>query len=157
MSDKICRMRRTTCFHAVLFVLAASCSNPEPPDDRPTCSYHSDCPNNGACYQGRCNPTASCLERSNCKTVPVCEGDRCICPEALHRCLPVCETDNDCSSEAICTDGVCKQMPVTFNGMPPDSGARGALKVGIGQVDLDFPMGVSMAGYASRQGPRTPY
>lgn len=156
-------MPRTTCSQAARALLAlalalfAACSKPEPPDERPTCSYHSDCANNGACFQGRCNPTASCLQRSNCRTVPVCEGDRCICPEELHRCLPVCETDNDCSSEAICTDGVCKKLPVTFNGMSPPSGARGELKVGIGQVDLDFPMGVSMAGYAMRQGPRTPY
>jgi neutral ceramidase len=155
-------MKRTTSLARAWILACAliplySCSDDEPAVERTPCNYHSDCPNQGACYQGFCNPTASCFERTNCKTVPVCAGDICICNQESNRCYPVCESDNDCSSEALCLDGVCTKMPATFDGLLPESGARGNLKVGLGRVDLDFPMGVSMAGYASRQGPRTPY
>lgn len=156
-------MKRTTSLARALALACAfislsfACSDDEPPEEmRPPCKYHEDC-GTGACYRGSCYPTASCFERSNCKTVPVCAGDICLCNDDTNRCMPVCESDNDCSAEALCLDGVCTPMPETFDGLLPESGERGALKVGIGRVDLDFPMGVSMAGYASRQGPRTPY
>ena len=104
-----------------------------------------------------CYPTVTCFDRSHCGGAPVCEGDRCFCHEDTNRCLPVCITDNDCSSDGYCLDGACTPYPVAFDAPPPESGPRGRLMVGMARVPLDFPMGVSMAGYGSRIGPRTPY
>lgn len=140
----------------VLPFLLASCSSPEAPP-AVACNYHEDCPNQGACFEGTCHPTASCLERSNCNTVPVCEGQRCICPKDTHRCVPVCVTDENCPSDGQCVDGICKKYPADFSGMPPSPRPMGQLYAGTGRVELDFPLGVSLAGYATRQGPRTPY
>jgi neutral/alkaline ceramidase-like enzyme len=137
-------------------VACSKSTTTNPPDNRVACEFHADCPNSGVCFEGRCNPTVSCLERKNCNTVPVCEGMRCICSEE-NRCLPVCVTDNECSKNGQCVDGVCTKYPVSFGAMAPAPSGRSSLAVGLGRVDLDFPMGVSMAGYAMRRGPTTPY
>jgi hypothetical protein len=147
---------------AVAFAVAAalalsSCSKRTTAPTRPKCQFTSDCANAETCYLGECYPTASCLERKNCNNVPVCTGMRCICTDDTNRCNPVCVTDNDCAASGQCVNGVCTPYTAQFNGTPPASADRGALKVGIGRVELDYPMGVSMAGYASRTGPRTPY
>lgn len=127
------------------------------PDKRAKCSFHSDCANGGACFRGFCNPTVSCIERRNCSNVPICADSQCICGEATNRCLPVCVTDDDCSADGQCVNGVCTPYPARFNPALPPSGERGNLRVGVAEIDLDFPMGVSMAGYGGRRGPRTPY
>jgi hypothetical protein len=145
---------------AVAFVAAAalalsSCKKSDTPS-RPKCQVHADC-TNGACYLGACYPTASCIDRKDCNSVPVCQGMRCICTEDTNRCAPVCITDDDCAKTGQCVNGICTTYTASFTGMTPPSTDRGALKVGVARADLDFPMGVSMAGYASRTGPRTPY
>lgn len=144
---------------AALLALTAGCSKEEEPGPkRDACGYHQDCPNQGVCYRGECYPTVSCLERRNCRNLEVCADDRCICESNINRCLPVCVTDDDCPSEGHCLNGVCEPHPVQqFPGVAPESGPRGALKAGLGAAPLDFPMGVELAGYGSRTGPRTPY
>ncbi|MBI4816615.1 MAG: neutral/alkaline non-lysosomal ceramidase N-terminal domain-containing protein [Deltaproteobacteria bacterium] len=139
-----------------LLVLSA-CKGDEETADGPKCGYHSDCPG-GVCYKGQCYGTGTCVERSNCNSVPVCGGDefRCMCSPD-NRCLPVCVLDDDCPSDGYCVNGVCEKYPGTFEGADPAPSASGKLEVGLGRVELTFPMGVSMAGYGSRQGPRTPY
>jgi hypothetical protein len=119
------------------------------------CRVHADCPNDGVCFEGRCEATVSCLERKNCRTVPVCADQRCIC-SANNRCLPVCATDEDCAIDGMCIDGVCETAPAR-EGHPPELVARSRFSVGLGQVDLDYPVGVSLAGYEGRVGPTTPY
>ncbi len=143
---------------ALVGLAATACkSDVQKPPEKAKCGYHSDCDHDGVCYLGECHPTVSCFERANCATAPICADDRCICDQASHRCFPVCVTDNDCASDGYCLNGVCTPYPVAFDGAPLPSGERGRLMVGLGRVPLDFPMGVSMAGYGSRIGPRTPY
>jgi hypothetical protein len=140
--------------------LAACAGEGEGPPVPPAkaCGYHADCPAGEVCFGGVCNATASCVERKNCRAIPVCAEDRCFCDEDTNRCLPVCVTDEDCPTDGHCLDGVCERYPVDPTGWtPPGGGPRGDLQVGLARVNLDFPMGVSLAGYGSRLGPRTPY
>lgn len=151
-------MRRTLLLFFTLSALVA-CSDDTGDDNGPArdaCDYHDDC-GNGVCYERECYPTGTCFDRSNCRKVPVCEGDTCFCDTDINRCLPVCVTDDDCSSDGYCLDGVCTPYPAEFTGSPPAGGSRGQLEVGLGVAPLNFPVGVSMAGYGSRIGPRTPY
>jgi len=149
----------------VLFVAAliafsafSACSK-DPPvvPPGPTCSYDADCPSNQVCSKGQCFATATCVERAQCKRVPVCADDTCTCDLDAQRCLPVCETDNECPADGYCLDGRCTRYQPAFNGTALGGGARKPLQIGIGQAPLDFPMGISMAGYATRRGPDTPY
>lgn len=148
--------------YALLLIATAlaGCSSddtPEPPKGD-ECGYHEDCPSGQVCFKGECKGTASCNERKNCRNVPICADFACFCDDDSNRCLPACETDEDCPSDGHCLDGTCERFPVDFTTWPPpESGARGDLRVGIATVPLDYPMGVSMAGYGSRSGPRTPY
>jgi neutral ceramidase len=142
---------------ACLLGLAASCKKDGDVPARAKCGYHSDCANDGVCYGGECYGTATCIERAQCEQVPVCADHRCFCHPDVKRCYPVCLTDNDCPTDGHCVDGVCTAYPLVFDGALPPSGARGPLKVGLARIELDFPMGVSLAGYGSRRGPRTPY
>lgn len=136
------------------------CSNDDDDDTaqpaREACAYHSDC-GTGVCYQLECYPTGPCFDRGNCRTIPVCEDQRCFCDTDANRCLPVCVTDDECTADAQCLDGQCTPYPADFSGPAPGGGARGALRVGLGVAPLNFPVGVSLAGYGSRFGPRTPY
>ncbi|MBI2379092.1 MAG: neutral/alkaline non-lysosomal ceramidase N-terminal domain-containing protein [Deltaproteobacteria bacterium] len=142
-----------------LAALLGACSGEtEEPEQRDKCGYHSDCPSGGVCYQGECFGTATCVERSNCNHVPVCGGDefRCMCSPD-NRCVPVCETDENCPTDGYCVNGACERYPGKVEGGPPSVSSTGKLEVGLGRAELTFPMGVSMAGYGSRQGPKTPY
>lgn len=143
----------------LVLLCAWSCADdPTEPPLPPACGYHSDCANNGVCYKGACYTTATCVERSQCARVPVCAGDLCICaPEPENRCLPVCETDNECPADGQCVNGRCMKYGPQFTGTVPGGGARKPLEIGVARVELDFPMGVSMAGYGTRRGPDTPY
>lgn len=149
-------MRRRLLFALLLAGCSSNTADNTPPENHPPCNYHADCPNDGVCFEKKCYGTRTCLERSDCNSVPVCEGQRCICSES-QRCLPVCVTDDDCPDDGQCVNGVCTKYPVQWAGETPGGGARATLKVGLGRADLDFPMGVSMAGYATRRGPQTPY
>lgn len=140
----------------LLVILGCSGSGDDEPTARTPCKFHSDC-DKGVCFQLECHPTGTCFNRGNCSTIPVCADHQCICDIDANRCLPVCETDNDCSQDAQCVDGQCTAYPADFSMPGPSGDARGALQVGLGVSFLDFPVGVSLAGYGSRFGPRTPY
>jgi hypothetical protein len=146
---------------ALLLLAFAGCTKDEmtvePPPAGGACGYHDQCQAGDVCAEGTCQPTRTCLERSDCAQHPLCTGFKCICDEGSHLCLPICENDNGCPADGHCVDGVCRRYPVAFNGTEPGGGARGALKVGIARAPLDFPVGVSMAGYAMRRGPQTPW
>lgn len=149
----------TACLAAIAGLLSAACGKDDPPAIEPPkadCGYHSDCPG-GVCFEGKCEGTAACFERAQCVGVPVCAGHRCICDQTDNRCLPVCITDDDCPSDGQCLNGVCTRYEPQLAGQLPGGGAQGNLQVGLARVELDFPMGVSMAGYGTRRGPRTPY
>ncbi len=139
-------------------LLIVGCSGDDDDDEtaRTPCKFHSDC-GTGVCFELECYATGTCFDRGNCRSIPVCADDRCICDIDANRCLPVCETDNECSEDAQCVNGQCTLYPADFSMPGPGGGARGALQVGLGVQPLDFPVGVSLAGYGSRFGPRTPY
>lgn len=126
------------------------------------CDFHEEC-STGACDRGRCVRTQACMERFDCRAVESCADNRCLCREVAitepprKLCVPVCSTDNHCGERGQCLDGVCRPYPVDFTGELPGGGPRAALQVGIGMTWLDFPVGVSMAGFGARGGKRTPY
>lgn len=153
------RLRLALVVLAALGPLAA-CSKdaePPPPVTGPSCGYHEDCDEGSVCASGVCTRTRPCRERSDCAGEAMCAGQRCICPPAEQRCLPTCETDDDCPSDGHCLEGRCARYPFAFDAPRPGGGTRGTLRVGLAERRLDFPMGVSMAGYGMRRGPQTPY
>ena len=141
-----------------LLALAACGSAGDPPPDapEPACVFHADC-GRGVCKDGACLSTLSCRERADCATAPACADGQCFCDEATLRCLPACLTDLECGTAGHCVDGVCAAWPAPDRaGQPATLGTPG-LKAGAARVDLDYPMGVSLAGYGARAGPSTPY
>ncbi|MCC7386068.1 MAG: neutral/alkaline non-lysosomal ceramidase N-terminal domain-containing protein [Deltaproteobacteria bacterium] len=145
----------SVCALATGTLIACSSEDPTPPAQ--TCAYHEDCAGGGVCFRGQCYGTATCFDRGQCTQVPVCEGGRCICPDEVRRCLPVCTYDDECSADGQCLNGVCTPYGPQFLAPAPGGGAKKPLEVGIGQVYLDFPVGVSLAAYGNRRGPNTPY
>jgi hypothetical protein len=91
-----------------------------------------------------------CGSHINCPYGSVCQGGRCI---------NACETDLDCGGDGYCIDGQCLPYPTDiFTGDAPQPfGQPGQLYAGVGWVHLDYPIGVSLAGYGARPGPHTPY
>jgi hypothetical protein len=159
-------IRRKPTFRILRFFVLTGCislactkdKNPGvSPDKRPVCGYHSDCDPQESCHERECHPSRLCIDRADCAAMPICKDDTCICPSNVQKCLPVCVTDNDCPVDGHCIDGICEPYPITFLAPKAAGETRGKLQVGIGQVELDIPVGVSMAGYAMRRGPSTPY
>lgn len=103
------------------------------------------CEQDGTCAlrPRACEAPEGCPPGSNCK-----EG----------RCINNCVLDSDCPEGGHCIDGECLPYPDLLNGdAPTPLGQPGQLVAGVGVAPLDFPVGVSMAGYGARQGPQTPY
>ena len=118
------------------------------------CSYYSDCAEGEDCVDGCCQAARTCANDSTCQPEGLCvEG----------RCVHLCVNDTDCPADAACVFGFCSPYPqevlAALTAAAPDEagGQQGQLRVGIGDVALDFPVGVSMWGFGGRLGPRTPY
>ncbi len=90
-----------------------------------------------------CANRQGCLPNANCK-----DG----------RCINDCVLDSDCPAGGHCVEGECRPLPALFPGDPigPLAGP-GQLVAGVGVAALDYPIGVSMAGYGARSGASTPY
>lgn len=75
------------------------------------------------------------------------------------RWVRICETDLDCSEDAHCNNGLCEPYNFKIEAEEPyhNGGTKKGLKVGYSMVYEDVPVGVSMAGYGARKGPKTPY
>ncbi len=76
------------------------------------------------------------------------------------RCINSCTTDADCPTGGYCFQGECRPFPADVGGglpatdlVPGDDG----LYAGVAVRPLNFPVGVSAAGYGGRPGPTTPY
>jgi hypothetical protein len=133
------------------------------PDGGPKgCEWLSDCPN-GDCVSGNCVKTDKCRcdgQAERCYMVYV-DGKPVTRP--MHICygkrwVGICQTDLDCPAAGYCHNGVCEQYTFKVDVPEPDKGGtKGVLKAGFGEVPVDFPVGVSMAGYGGRAGPTTPY
>ena len=104
-----------------------------------------------------CELEGSCPARTRpCVSHVNCPG-RMSCHDNF--CINNCVTDADCPSDGFCLEGECLPYPTDlFDGDAPlPLGEPGQLYAGYGSVALDFPVGVSMAGFGGRSGPRTPY
>jgi len=114
------------------------------------CDWPADCPE-GDCSEGRCvEALGSCRLNLQCP-------DRSVCLE--ERCIAACTYDSDCAQGGMCIEGVCMPSPPQLNeGEPlPALSSEGELLVGVGLSDFDYPVGVSLAGFGTRPGPRNPY
>lgn len=91
-----------------------------------------------------------------CRTHVEC-GWGSVCHDG--RCIEACTTDLDCAADGHCIDGQCLPLPTDLlkGDAPAPLGQPGQLYAGVGWVPLDYPVGVSLAGYGARPGPRTPY
>ncbi len=146
----------------IIAALLAGCSGGQSPTDggsckpgEQTCKYYFDCPTDQDCQEGCCRAAAHCSSDSICQPDGLCVDGRCV---------ELCGTDLDCPAEASCHFGFCVPYPAdvlqALTTPAPDeqsAGSKQPLKVGIGDVALDFPVGVSMWGFGARLGPDTPY
>ncbi|MFA6035048.1 MAG: neutral/alkaline non-lysosomal ceramidase N-terminal domain-containing protein [Myxococcota bacterium] len=127
------------------------------------CTWLSDCPS-GDCVNNVCVKADRCRcddsEAQRCYAVTI-DGQPVTRPMHicyLKRWVSICQTDLDCPSAGFCHNGLCEQYTFKIDVPEPNKGgAKGVLKAGYGEVLVDFPVGVSMAGYAGRSGPTTPY
>ena len=121
-------------------------------------------------------PKGDCVGLT-CRSAPRCHCDpqtdpRCLCGATSAgdtQCVPyqvclegrmvnVCKTDEDCTADYWCHSGVCEKYDFAITTPEPNAGGtKGALKAGYGEAIVDFPVGVSMAGFGARKGPKTPY
>jgi hypothetical protein len=127
------------------------------------CKWLSDCPMaecvNGACVKAercrcdsgdkRCQCAIAADGSNDCKVQKICYEQRWV---------NVCTTDLDCPDEGFCMNGICELYKFKMDYPEPNKGGtKGTLKAGYGEVMVDFPVGVSMAGFGARKGPKTPY
>ncbi|MBW2699254.1 MAG: neutral/alkaline non-lysosomal ceramidase N-terminal domain-containing protein [Deltaproteobacteria bacterium] len=117
------------------------------------CDYYYECSDTQDCLEGCCRSAAPCGQDVTCQPEGKCVDGRCV---------KLCVSDPDCPLENQCIHGFCEayltDALAAFSEPAAGSGGLGTtLQVGLGDVPLDFPMGVSMAGYGARLGPRTPY
>jgi len=114
------------------------------------CLWPSDCPD-GDCVEGSCGAhLGACRLHTDCPAEAACfEG----------RCVRACTYDSDCAERGMCVEGSCHPTPdgLLDGGALPSLSQEGELLVGVGVYDLDYPLGVSLAGFGARPGPRTPY
>ncbi len=111
------------------------------------CKTTYECPK-GECKGGKCVKTTSCSKHNQCPLYKMCYKKRCV---------SICQLDTDCPEGYVCTRGLCHK-PNWKEGKPPKlAGKVQPLRAGLGVAEMDFPLGVSMAGYGFRPGPRGPY
>ncbi len=129
-----------------------------PDDDASTCAEGEVCggfDERYYCFRP-CELDGSCPARTRPCTAHVDCPDRMSCHDDF--CINNCVTDADCPAGGYCLEGECRPYPDLFTGDPPTPfGEAGQLYAGVGTARLDFPVGVSMAGFGARSGPRTPY
>lgn len=124
--------------------------------DGETCGGRS----NSSWCQRPCDVDRSCPRRPRpCATHRDCPvAMRCLGEEGARRCVNACITDEDCPSDGWCYEGECVPFPDIFDGAPAAPLApEGRIYAGVGVVPLSYPLGVSMAGFGARAGPRNPY
>lgn len=123
-----------------------------PPKDEPagkSCNGPRDCPD-GDCQAGKCVKAEFCSSHDDCPSTHLCFEDT--------RCVKRCEKDTECLTGNVCIDGICHK-PKWKTAKPPydGTGTKKPLRVGMAVVKMDFPMGISMAGFGFRPGSRGPY
>ncbi|MCA9537512.1 MAG: hypothetical protein KC620_01415 [Myxococcales bacterium] len=128
-----------------------------------TCNRDTPCPDGQTCggfaFGGRC--AWPCELDGTCAIRPRPCTNKADCPATTNckagRCINDCVTDQDCEP-GFCLEGECRPFPPVLDGDPPTPlGRPGQLYAGVGVVPLNYPIGVSMAGYGGRTGASTPY
>lgn len=116
------------------------------------CVSARECPGQ-SCRNGKCVASEECVGHNDCKTDEFCFEDK-----TGERCAVRCEVDTDCPKEHVCSEGQCHQPQWLKGKMPNEGSTKNApLQAGVGVAEMDFPLGVSMAGFGFRPGPRGPY
>ncbi len=121
------------------------------------CDQLLDCPAGEYCWEGECQPSpAECEDvkawracAKEFEAIDVSLAVRAVCRDQT--CQLSCWSDADCADGSACTDnGHC--VPFTGELGAPIAGgeARKPLEAGIGEAPLQFPIGISLAGYGSR-------
>jgi len=124
------------------------------------CAFARDCGEGNDCRDGMCVATRRCYEgNEQCAKDEICSRPIFLDPEEPGWCLKFCTTDLNCPATGQCMDGVCQPWPGLPAGAPYKTGSeeKQDLKAGLGMAELDFPMGVTMGGYAARHGNESPY
>ncbi len=113
------------------------------------CTYPSDCAE-GDCREGACVEAAACLDYLKCP-----QADQ-ICIDG--RCVVRCDTDTNCGVEGHCFEGECQAWPLDLHANPPypEDATVGELRAGAATLNVDPPIGISMAGFGFRDGPIAP-
>ena len=124
-------------------------NNIENQSNHPGCKYHMDCPKQ-KCINGECISSEKCESSYDCTYEEICFEARCV---------PFCTTDINCGAQAHCYQGVCRPFNLNLTDVEPNDGnsEKTELKAGVASVDLNFSVGVSMAGYGGHKGVSTPY
>ena len=101
-----------------------------------------------------CELDGTCPRRPR-PCVPRCPFGQ-VCSDEI--CVNACETDLDCPEAGECLNGVCAAYRGPALGAPAAPlGQPGQIYGGVGVAPLQIPVGVSMAGFGNRPGPRNPY
>jgi len=129
-----------------------------------SCKFVDDCNQRQDCVNFKCVSAEKCRCENLGDEFCGCaynNGEDCrpyhICYK--QRWVKICETDLDCSEDAQCNNGLCEPYHFKIEAKAPyqNGGTRQNLKVGYGMAYEGVPVGVSMAGYGARKGPKTPY
>ncbi len=129
-----------------------------------SCKYKDDCNQRQDCVDFKCVTAEKCRCENIGDEFCGCaynNGEVCkpfyICYK--NRWVRICETDLDCSEDAQCNNGLCEPYNFKIDAKEPyfNGGTKQDLRVGYAMVYEDAPVGVSMAGYGARKGPKTPY
>lgn len=128
-----------------------------PPDAGGSCAVQDDCAVDQACVDGACRQVPGCNDVNDWKIcvreLAAFGGDyalRAFCGEAGY-CRVACLEDGECRDGEVCTDyGYCREFAGDLTAPAPGGGDRAALRAGVSNVRMKFPIGISMAGYGSR-------
>jgi hypothetical protein len=127
-----------------------------PDVDDNTCAYQLDCGQGRICFHGECIEAPTCNRTSDWQScinklseIDETFGRRGYC-DGSH-CAVACLLDEECPDAHLCTNnGVCIPSGANVTGEHPGGGERTALRAGVSNVLMHFPIGLSMGGYGSR-------
>lgn len=126
----------------ILFVaaLAMACVTVESP---PECRLASDCPLAEECHEGKC--VAECREDRDCKLNEVCSDKMCVATIPPAR---VCQFARQCMENESCRSGLCTQVSLQEDPVPPTTGDAGMSSSVDARTNMGLPYG-SVCGAAS--------
>ena len=120
------------------------------------CTLQSDCEEGQFCHDDQCHEAPTCASQANYQ--PCVSAFEELDEELAIRahcdgqyCRVACLLDGDCPDGELCTDdGYCRQFTGELTDVHPGGDAQAPLQAGFGERLLDFPVGISLGGYAMR-------